>query len=298
MKISYNEATAANCSSLQKDLVLCEENGFDYIEIRGDMLLDYLAENTAAALKDFFSRSHLQPHAINALYTYADMFHPQRADIARDRALCAYFLACCEIAYQIGGHYFIVVPHLLDDGNNIYLPHDPNTEAYPYTKEKVMEDSVRILRKLAAMAEQYEMNLAWEPVGSMGCAVRRAQDAMEIISTTGCTNVGIALDPFNLYLDGKHNDFSYLARIPREKIFAVHINNCDSLPLGMLDHCHRRFVDEGEIDLHNYLENIKKTGYDGMVSIETFRPEYYEMAPQDVIRRAYLTTKALIEEQL
>ncbi|MEA5002341.1 MAG: sugar phosphate isomerase/epimerase [Christensenella sp.] len=298
MKLSYNEATAANCSSLEKDLVLCEENGFDYIEMRGDMLLDYLMGHPAAVLKDFFGNSHLQPHAMNALYTYADMFHPQRANTSRDRALCAYFLACCETAYKIGGHYFIVVPHLLDDSGNIYLPHDPNTMPYPYDKEKVMEDSVRILRKLAAMAEQYEMNLAWEPVGSMGCAVRTARDAMEIIDATGCGNVGITLDPFNLYLDGKRNDFSDLARIPKEKIFAVHINNCDPLPLGTLDHCHRRFVDEGEIDLHNYLENIKKTGYDGMVSIETFRPEYYEMTPEDVIRTAYVTTKALVEGRL
>ena len=49
MKISYNEATAKGCSSLALDLELCEKAGFDYIEIRLDMLGDYLKEHTAPA---------------------------------------------------------------------------------------------------------------------------------------------------------------------------------------------------------------------------------------------------------
>ena len=41
MFISYNEACARDCSTLEQDLVLCEKAGFDYIEIRLDMLTDY-----------------------------------------------------------------------------------------------------------------------------------------------------------------------------------------------------------------------------------------------------------------
>ena len=42
MFISYNEACARDCSTLEQDLVLCEKAGFDYIEIRLDMLTDAL----------------------------------------------------------------------------------------------------------------------------------------------------------------------------------------------------------------------------------------------------------------
>mgnify|MGYP001516081172 CR=1 FL=1 len=38
MFISYNEACARDCSTLEQDLVLCEKAGFDYIEIRGIFL--------------------------------------------------------------------------------------------------------------------------------------------------------------------------------------------------------------------------------------------------------------------
>ena len=40
---------------------------------------------------------------------------------------------------------------------------------------------------------------------------------------------------------------------------------------------------------------MKKTGYDGMVSIETFRDEYWKMSPRDVIFEAYRTTKELVD---
>lgn len=296
MKLSYNEATASECSSLKNDLMLCEKCGFDYMEIRGDMLLDYLQDHSVEELKESFDKSHLKPHAINALYLYDHMFHPKKADVQRDRALMAYFLTCCEVSKQIGNHYFIVVPHLLDDSGNIYLPHDPNNQMYPASEEKVMEDSVRILRKLSAIAQRYEMNLAFEPVGSLGSAVKTTKQAMEIIRQVDRQNVGITLDPFNLHLNGKLNDFSCIREIPKEKIFAVHINNCDDYPLGTLDHCHRRLVDSGEIDLENYLENVKATGYDGMISIETFRPEYYEWEASQVIAKAYETTKKVVEE--
>lgn len=47
MKTSYNEACGRDCSTLEQDLALCEQAGFDYIEIRLDMLRRYLQGHTA-----------------------------------------------------------------------------------------------------------------------------------------------------------------------------------------------------------------------------------------------------------
>lgn len=65
MFISYNEACARDCSTLEQDLVLCEKAGFDYIEIRLDMLTDYLKRHTVEELAAFFCTSRLKPHAFN-----------------------------------------------------------------------------------------------------------------------------------------------------------------------------------------------------------------------------------------
>ena len=72
MFISYNEACARDCSTLEQDLVLCEKAGFDYIEIRLDMLTDYLKRHTVEELAAFFCTSRLKPHAFNALYLYPE----------------------------------------------------------------------------------------------------------------------------------------------------------------------------------------------------------------------------------
>ena len=53
MKIGYNEACALGCSSLIKDLELCEKAGFDYIEIRLDMLTEYMESHRVDELKSF-----------------------------------------------------------------------------------------------------------------------------------------------------------------------------------------------------------------------------------------------------
>lgn len=78
MFISYNEACARDCSTLEQDLVLCEKAGFDYIEIRLDMLTDYLKRHTVEELAAFFCTSRLKSHAFNALYLYAGIFERGR----------------------------------------------------------------------------------------------------------------------------------------------------------------------------------------------------------------------------
>ena len=114
MFISYNEACARDCSTLEQDLVLCEKAGFDYIEIRLDMLTDYLKRHTVEELAAFFCTSRLKPHAFNALYLYPE-FLSEGDDEARQKELLEEFRLGCEVGRAIGSHYFIIVPPLQRD---------------------------------------------------------------------------------------------------------------------------------------------------------------------------------------
>lgn len=284
MKLSFNEATAKDCSTLERDLVLCDQAGFDYIEIRDDMLIDYLKDHSVDELKAFFDTHRLKPHAINALYITSDMFTTAKSDDA-ERALLASFLLCCDVAQRIGSRYYIVVPPFRVPWNDA---------PYADAPEVVKEDCVRILRRLSDIVRRYDINLAWEPVGNIGFSVRDVEFAWEIVQAVDRDNVGLTLDAFNLYSKDRLNDFAAIRGVPADRIFAVHLNNADDLPIGVLDHCDRRFCDSGEIDLDNFLGNVLATGYDGMASIETFRPEYWEMAPEDVIAKAFETTRSVV----
>lgn len=285
MKISYNEATAKGCSDLELDLKLCEEAGFDYIEIRLDMLREYLEAHPLSELAAFFKSSRLKPHAMNALYLYP-AFLDENDDPARQNALLDEFKLGCEAAAAIGSHYFIVVPP---------LQRDPHGGPFIGDKEETHRECIRILKRLGQMARPYGVNLCFELVGFERSSVRTIQEADRIIRGVDLKNVGFVFDSYNIYLNGCKNNFDDLHLVQPEKIFAAHLMSGEDVPIGQMGQDKRCFPDHGVVDIDNFLQNLNKTGYDGMVSIETFNPSYWEKEPGWVIKTAYETTRAVLE---
>jgi 2-keto-myo-inositol isomerase len=272
---------------LETDLELCEKAGFDFIEIRFDMLRDYLKTHTVRELKIFFETHHLKPHAFNALYVFDSFLSGERnKDKAREKQAMDDFMLGCEVGKAIGSHYLVVVPDLHREA--------ANTRPYINTRENINIDAVRILRALSDIAAGYEMNLGLEPVGCLGCSVKTIEHAWEIVQMTNRRNIGLTIDCFNLHLYAKLNDFSGIKNVDPDKIFVVHINNADDSPLGILSNDNRRFCDSGAIDLENYIGTLRDIGYDRMVSIEVFRPEYREWPAEKVVLEAYRTTRDAI----
>ena len=61
--------------------------------------------------------------------------------------------------------------------------------------------------------------------------------------------------------------------------------------------------DNVSLEIENFYDSIglgsgqlKAKGYDGMVSLEVFRPEYWAMKPEELIPMAYETTRKVLEE--
>lgn len=286
MKLSYNEATAKECSSLLKDLDICDKIGFDYIEIRLDMLRQYLTDHTVDELAEFFNTHRLKPHAMNALYLYSE-FLSEKDDEDKQKALMDEFLLGCEVSKAIGNHYFIIVPP---------LQRDPLGGPFVGNTEKTFSDCVRILHKLSAIAEDYAMNLCFELVGFNRSSVRSVSEADRIVRAVNKENVGFVFDSYNMYLNGKLNEFSVLQTVQREKIFAVHLMSGLDVADEEMGQDKRCFCDEGVVDIDDFLTNLKKTGYDGMISVETFNPEYWKQDPEAVIRKAFQTLEKKLTE--
>ena len=74
MKIGFNEATARDCSSLEKDILLCDAVGFESIELRIDMLKTYLENHTKAQLTTLLNSVRVRPVNLNAVYPYEELF--------------------------------------------------------------------------------------------------------------------------------------------------------------------------------------------------------------------------------
>lgn len=265
LKLGFNEATCMKKSNVETDLRLCEKYGYDYIELRLDMLKDYFASHSIQELQSFFAGSHIKPFAFNSI---ENINFNTPSDWEK---LLDLFKFGCETAQAISNPYMIVVPTVRDD-------------MVTKNEKEVLEDSVKVLNELADISKPYGVKLSFEPIGNRRWCCNSMRQAMEIIQAVGRDDVGLTVDCINFYLHDKGADIGYLRKIPKEKLFVFHINDCEDLPLGILDHCHRVFPGDGVIPVQEVCDAVQAVGYDEIASLELFRPEYWEMEPEDVIR--------------
>ncbi|HWQ80430.1 MAG TPA: sugar phosphate isomerase/epimerase family protein [Anaerovoracaceae bacterium] len=267
MKLGFNEATCMKRSSVEQDLALCEKYGYEYIELRLDMLKDYFTRHTVEDLRSFFASSRIKPYAFNSIEDI------NFCGSGQWRELLDLFRFGCETAQAVENPYLIVVPTMGDD---IHMK----------SRREVFDDSVEVLTKLADIARPYGVKLAFEPIGDKRWCVRSLDQALEIVNAVNRPDVGLALDSINLFLYNRLENIDTIDAVPLEKLFVYHIDDCENLPLGVLDHCHRLFPGEGIIPLGEISKKLHTKGYNEICSVELFRPEYWEMNPEDVIRTA------------
>jgi len=275
MKLGFNEATCMKRSSVEQDLSLCEKYGYDYIELRLDMLKEYLQRNTVSDMQAFFRSSKLKPYAFNSIEDI------NFRDSGQYKDLLDLFKFGCEMSQAIENPFIIVVPTMGDD---MYLK----------SAREVFDDSVEALHKLADIAKPYGVRLAFEPIGDKRWCVRSLDQALEIVQAVGRDDVGLALDSINLYLYNKLENIDTIDDVPLEKLFVYHIDDCEDLELGVLDHCHRLFPGDGVIPLEAISKKLRAKGYDEICSVELFRPQYWEMEPEEVIRTAAEKTRRFL----
>lgn len=275
LKLGFNQATCKDNSDVKTDLQLCEKYGYDYIELRLDMLKEYFKENSIDDLKDFFENNNIKPFAFNSIENI-NFNTPEQWD-----QLLELFVFACETAQAIGNPYLIVVPTV---GEHVMNKNE----------KEVLEDSVKVLNELADIAEPYGVKLAFEPIGDNKWCCNSLRQAHEIIQAVNRDSVGLTVDCINFYMHDKCADLEYITKIPAEKLFVYHINDCEDLPLGILDHPDRIMPGEGVIPVADITDRVKKTGYNTVASLELFRPEYYKMDPEDVIKMGAEKTKPFL----
>ncbi|MEN1986523.1 2-keto-myo-inositol isomerase [Paenibacillus hubeiensis] len=272
MKLCFNQATTLNNSNLAKDLEYCERHGYDYIEIRTmDKLPEYLQERSVDELAQFFRSSHIKPLAFNALVFF------NNRDEAEYRELLKEYRQMLEIGSQLGVQYIVAVPLVTEK---------------KITHAEIKASSVQVLRELSDLAQPYGIQIALEFVGHPQCTVNTFGQAYDIVEEVARENVGLVLDCFHFHAMGsKRGD---LLQADVSKIFIVHIDDTEDFPIGFLTDEDRVWPGLGAIDLDFIFATLKAKGYDGVVSVELFRPEYYELDAEEAIRTAKETTLQVV----
>jgi 2-keto-myo-inositol isomerase len=272
MKLCFNQATTLENSTLAKDLEICNRHGYDYIEIRTiDKLPEYLRENTIEDLANFFHTHHIKPLALNAL-----VFFNNRDDDGYQEIISE-FKKMVQHANQLGVKYIVAVPLVTKE---------------KIRKSEIKDSCVDVLKELSDIADPYDIKIALEFVGHPECTVNTFGQAYDIIQTVDRENVGLVLDCFHFHAMGSR--IEDLEKADASKIFILHIDDTEDFPIGFLTDEDRVWPGLGVIDLDRILSTLKEIGYSGVVSVELFRPEYYQLDAEEAIKTAKETTMNVV----
>ena len=106
--------------------------------------------------------------------------------------------------------------------------------------------------------------------------------------------MGVTVDTFHFH--EMCSNLEDLKRADGKKIFAYHLNDCEDLPLGSCGDDKRLWPEEGVVDHAGIASALKAIGFDGVCTIEEFRPEYYAMDHDANVKKAAEVTKAFVQK--
>ena len=266
MKIALNGATTMH-ADLETDIKAAKEAGFDLIEIWAAKLREFLKTKTVADLKNLLTEASIEPYSINSIehitFRNAEDYEKIKAETEE----------LSSVAGEIGCPYVVVVPGKLPENA---------------TKEEIIDESAKVLNELADIAEKHNVSLAFEFLGQTDCSVQTIDLCNEIVEKIDRKNVGNVIDTFHFYAG--NSTFEAIDKMNPEKLFIFHINDAEDLPKENLTDAHRLYPGEGILPIREIKAHFDKIGYDRMVSIEIFRPQYWNEDPFEVARKARQAT--------
>lgn len=270
MKIALNGATTMH-ADLETDIKAASAAGFELIEIWASKLREFLKTKTVADLKTILTENNLEPYSINSI---EHITFRNSEDYAKIKAECEEF---SQIAGEINCPYVVVVPGKLPANA---------------TEETIIAESVKVLNELADIAEKHHVGLAFEFLGQADCSVQTLDLDKKIIDKVNRKNVGLVIDTFHFYAG--NSSFESIETLDPEKLFIFHINDAEDLPKSDLTDAHRLYPGLGILPIKEIKKRFDKIGYDRMVSIEIFRPEYWSENPFEVAKAAKAATEKVL----
>jgi 2-keto-myo-inositol isomerase len=270
MRLAINGATTMK-ATLPQDIAAASAAGFKGLEIWAAKMDAYLETGSVEGLKALFDQAGLQPASINSI-EFITFRPPEEYETIRARCQ-----ELCGLAHVLGCDKIVVVP-------------SPTPEGVAW--EGIRDESVRVLRELAQVAAPYGVQLAFEFLGFSWCSVRTLDQCWQIVRGTDRPNVGLVIDTCHFHAGG--SDLTTIDRVDPRKIHIFHINDIEERPLDTIEDAHRLLPGEGVIPLDDILIRLKQIGFDGLCSIELFRPEYWERDATELAVAARAATSEIV----
>ena len=271
METALNGATTMK-ADLETDIRVASEAGFRWLEIWASKLHRFLGSHTTAELKTLFAAHNIKPYSINSIERVT-FRNPEQHE-----TLLGECEQLCHIAEQIQCPYVVVVPSPLPAGTS---------------RSQVIEESGRVLSELAGIALPRGVSLAFEFLGQPDCSVQTLELANEIVRQVALPNIGLVIDSFHFYAGG--STLESIGELQQDRLFIFHINDAEDRPREQLEDRHRLLPGLGILPLNQIIGALRRIGYDRVVSVEIFRPEYWERDPSELARAAHAAVERVLD---
>ena len=157
MKLSMNQATCLEKSSLEKDLELCEKYGYDMIEPRTmDGIPNYLKNHTIDELAAWFKSHKVKPLAFNTLCFFNNRTPEDYQKVLQE------LRQMCEWGKKIGCKTIITVP---------------TVDLKKVTRQDIHKSAVKCLKEMGAIAAEYGMRISVEFIGHPAASINTFGEA-------------------------------------------------------------------------------------------------------------------------
>ena len=273
MRLGFNGATTQT-ADLATDINITGQAGYDVIELRDVKLDQFLAQGSLDDVRRMLRGAGVAAWTINAIDRVGvDGAAGTARAVARCRQLSRY-------AQAIECPWVLVVPG----------PTEGRTDA------QVMSDTIATLREMADATAEFGVSVAFEFMGFPWAAVRDVAGAWAVVQEANRPNLGIIVDTAHFYAGG--STLESIREVDPERLIVLHINDVEDVAKPDIINGHRLYPGEGVIPLQDILGAVRATGWDGVLSVELFREEYWQQDPLAVAREAKAKTLAVWERAL
>lgn len=262
-RITFN-TTAAKHSTLVMELDIARSAGYTAVEITQDKVRSYL--DAGYSVDDL--RSELDGLVVHGIGALVDIERQGSAEKNLFREADELFM----LAYAIGAKGVQIVSGPLDVHAVMDFNEKGHSKRYTGLLQHRYEDQVRLtVKNLSAIADRaheygltvYLEALSWAPLNSL-------EEQVDVVRRAGRENLKLVIDFWHCYTSGATPE--QLSKVGRDYIYGVHV--CDSLPYmgGVPMETVLRDVPTGSgvLNLRDWTDAVKATGFDGWWCSETF----------------------------
>ena len=251
------------------DMRIARDVGYDALELWVPKLERYLdAGHGLDALPDA-----LGPVRVGSVNCLADVGSRELAASGQLAAACT---KLCGIAQTLGCG-------LLQASVAGALP----GEDWPATRARIIES----LAHLADLAAEHDVRLVVEPQAF--APMRTLAQALEVLDAAGRDNVGLCMDTFHLWAGG--TPWEEVAAVDRALIDVVHLSDVTPRKGDQWSDDDRDVLPgDGILPLAEAIAALRKTGFDGLWSVEMLGAHHWEWDPVVLAAELKRRTEALL----